>query len=46
MHSAIPPTGTIDAAKSDAKKPEKYTEQIVILTVDYADGTKWSESSH
>jgi len=41
VRSAIPPTGTIDVSKSAKKSPEKYTEQIVIVHVDYSDGTKW-----
>jgi hypothetical protein len=41
MHSAIPPTGTIDAAKAGKATPEKYSEKIVIASVEYADGSKW-----
>jgi hypothetical protein len=41
MRSAIPPTGTIDASKAGSKIPEKYTERIIILSVEYTDGSKW-----
>ena len=42
MHSAIPPTGTVDAAKANSKTPEQYTEKIVIVSVDHSDGSKWT----
>jgi hypothetical protein len=45
-HSAVPPTGTIDAAKAGAKSPEKYAEKIVIISVDYADGSKWMAATN
>lgn len=39
--SAIPPTGTVDAASTDAKSGERYLEKIVIVSVEYADGSRW-----
>lgn len=41
IRSAIPPTGTINVSKTAKRSPEKYTEQIVIVRVDFDDGTKW-----
>ena len=42
VRSAIPPTGTIDVSKTAQKSPEKYREQIIIVSIDYADRTKWT----
>ena len=41
MRSAIPPTGTIDAAQAGKISTEKYSEKIVIVSVEYSDGSKW-----
>jgi hypothetical protein len=41
MQSVIPPTGTVDATKAGSRSAEKYTEKVVVLTVEYSDGTKW-----
>lgn len=41
VRSAIPPTGTIDAGNVDRKPEERYLEQIVIVGVEYSDGSRW-----
>lgn len=41
VRSAIPPTGTIDAGKMNSKAPEQYTEKVVVVSVEYSDGSKW-----
>ena len=41
LRSAAPPAGSI-AAGSDNGRSAKFKEQIVILSVEYADGSKWS----
>ena len=46
MRSAIPPTGTFNAAQAASKSPEKYSEKIVIQSVEYSDGSKWSATSN
>lgn len=43
--SSIPPTGTIDIVTAGAKTPEKYTERILIISVEYADGSKWAATT-
>ena len=40
VHSAIPPTGTIDVSETSAKTRQNYTEKIVIVSVEFADGSK------
>jgi hypothetical protein len=45
MRSAVPPTGTIDASKANIKTSEKYSQKIVILSVEYSDGSKWPANS-
>jgi hypothetical protein len=40
IHSAIPPTGTIDVSKAGAKSRESYTEKIVIISIEYTNGSK------
>ena len=42
LRSAAPPSGSI-AAGSANDRSAKFKEQIVILSVEYADGTKWPE---
>ena len=46
MYSAIPPTGTVDASKADTKSGDQYSEQVVIQSVEYADGTVWQAASN
>ena len=41
LRSAAPPAGSINAS-ADTIRSSKFKEQIVILSVEYADGTKWS----
>ncbi|MGD9588575.1 MAG: hypothetical protein AB7Q37_04155 [Pyrinomonadaceae bacterium] len=41
VRSAIPPTGTIDAGNVSQKREDRYLEQIVIVGVEYADGSRW-----
>jgi hypothetical protein len=41
LRSAAPPAGSIAAEANKSRSP-KFKEQIVILSVEYADGTKWS----
>jgi hypothetical protein len=39
--SATPPTGTVDASEAGKRSTPKFTEQIVIQSITYADGTTW-----
>jgi len=39
--SAYPPTGIIDAKQAGKKLRDQYTEQIVIQSIEYADGSVW-----
>jgi hypothetical protein len=41
MRSATPPTGTIDAPNAGKKSRDKYSEQVVIQRIGYADGSVW-----
>ncbi|MBK9153924.1 MAG: hypothetical protein IPM25_06860 [Chloracidobacterium sp.] len=41
VRSTIPPTGTIDAGNVNQKREDRYLEQIVIVGVVYADGSRW-----
>jgi len=41
VHSATPPTDTIDARKAGKKLRDQYTDQVVIKSVGYADGSTW-----
>jgi hypothetical protein len=41
MRSALPPTGTIDANRANKKSKDQYLEQVVIESVEYADGSVW-----
>ena len=41
MRSATPPTGTIDASNAGKKSRHQYSEQVVIQSVRYADGSLW-----
>lgn len=44
--STIYPTSAIDASKSSKKFSDIYSEQIVILQVEYADGSVWTAPSN
>jgi hypothetical protein len=48
VQSAIPPTGTITAVEAGNKtpKPDRYTEKVAILSVEYSDGSKWPAPPH
>lgn len=41
MRSAVPPASTIDARQAGKKPREQYSEQIVIQSVEYDDGSVW-----
>ncbi|MDQ3711219.1 MAG: hypothetical protein M3388_03255 [Acidobacteriota bacterium] len=43
--SASPPTETINATKSADKSHEQYSEQIVIQSIEYEDGSLWKTTS-
>lgn len=45
MRSAMPPTGSVDATKAGKKSRDQYSEQIVIQSVVYADGSVWHSAS-
>ncbi|MEO8435851.1 MAG: hypothetical protein ABI596_13205 [Pyrinomonadaceae bacterium] len=40
------PTGTIDATKAGKKSRDLYSEQIVIKSIGYADGSVWQAASN
>ena len=44
MRSALPPSGTIDARRADKKSRDRYSEQVVIQSVQYADGSVWQST--
>ena len=46
MRSASPPTGTIDATKAGKKTQDQYSEQVVLQSVGYADGSVWQAGSN
>jgi hypothetical protein len=46
MRSASSPTGTIDARKAGKKSRDHYSEQVVIQSVRYADGSIWQAASN
>jgi hypothetical protein len=46
MRSALPPTGTIDARNANGKSKDPYSEQVVIQSVEFADGTAWRSPSN
>jgi hypothetical protein len=46
MRSRLPPTSTIDATKAGKKPRDRYSEQIVILSIEYVDGTGWQLTSN
>ena len=44
--SASSPTGTIEATKAAKKLRAQYSEQVVIRSVEYADGSVWRAASN
>ncbi len=46
MYSRFPPTGTIDASKDGKLTRDLYSEQIVIQSIEYADGSVWQAASN
>ena len=46
VRSASPPTGTIDAMITGKKLRDQYSEQVVIQSVGYADGSVWRAASN
>jgi hypothetical protein len=46
VHTTSSPTGTIDATKADKKPREQYSEQVVIRSIAYADGSVWTAASN
>ena len=45
VHTKSSPTGSIDATKAGKKPRELYSEQVVIRSIAYADGSVWSAAS-
>lgn len=45
VHSKDSPTGTLNAAKAGKKPRDQYSEQIVIRSLEYADGYVWTSAS-
>jgi len=45
VYSASPPTETINAAKAGDKSREPYSEQIIIWSIEYEDGSLWKAPS-
>jgi len=43
MRSTTSPTGTVDATNAGQKSGDQYSEQIVIRSVGYADGSSWKQ---
>ena len=43
--SAASPTGAIDAAKAGKESKDMHTEQVIIQSVGYADGSVWQAAS-
>ena len=46
VRSKDSPTGTLEASKAGKKPSEQYSEQIVIRSIVYADGSVWSLPSN
>jgi hypothetical protein len=44
--STLSPTGTINAAATNNTNKESYSEKIIIVSVEYADGSKWQAPSN
>ncbi|HEX3082958.1 MAG TPA: hypothetical protein VHP99_00405 [Pyrinomonadaceae bacterium] len=45
VHATESPSGTINAARAGKKARDQYSEQIVIRTIAYTDGSVWSSGS-
>ena len=45
MRSALSPTGTIAVTKAGKKSRDQYSEQVMIKSVEYADGSVWQAIS-
>ncbi len=45
VRSGVPPTDTVDAAKSNDKLHKQYSEQIIIQSIEYEDGSLWKSGS-
>jgi len=45
FRSASSPTGTIDVTKAGKKSRDQYSEQVVIQSIGYADGSVWQPAS-
>lgn len=46
VRSGLPPTSTVDARRAGKKPREQYSEQIVIQSVEYDDGSVWRSESN
>jgi hypothetical protein len=46
VRSKDSPTGTLDATKAGKKERDQYSEQVVIRSIEYADGSVWSSASN
>ena len=46
VRSASSPTGTIDATKAGKKSRDLYSEQVVIRSIGYADGSVWRAAAN
>jgi len=46
VRRATPPTGTIDATQAGKRSRDQYSEQVVIQSVRYADGSVWQATSN
>jgi hypothetical protein len=44
FRSVVPPTGTINAQNAGKKSREQYSEQVIIQSVKYGDGSIWQAS--
>jgi len=45
VYSASPPTETINETKAGEKSREQYSEQIIIQSIEYEDGSVWKATS-
>ena len=46
VRSKDSPTGTLDATRAGKKERDQYSEQVVIRSIAYADGSVWSSASN
>ena len=44
--SSSPPTGSIDASKVGKMSQDQYSEQVIIQSISYADGSEWKAASN